>query len=384
MKMYGLSTEQMERMREDIAHYQDSQKDVRTVLKDMYCEFFSDKTDDIGYVMADKVLRLVSEYNQDICDAKTDSNAWMERKFQLLLAEKASLVERCNTLYQTRIAVTVSSIYATEGQAAAESYQTEHGNKVFLENEVTEELEQKLKEELKEVIRNNKVLLAAMDAFAQNAECGDDEENVTVALGDDAVKLKAVMTMQAYLQSGEDGYLQNIFPENTSLHDISYSVCASVDAMSTAQAVESGEISPEEGVDTLRIIGIVLGCTIAIWVGAVVGIGIMSLLGTGFLALVGGFIFVGAWGFSSAKLFMNAGVAVVKGVKCVVSFGAKLVVSAGRKLLNGVKKLANSLRSLFSNEAADSSEQEHAYTFPEHDSTECNYENSVIRQPARA
>lgn len=380
MKLYELSREQMARMREDAAHYMGSQEDVRTVLKNMYCGFFGDKTDDIGYVMADKVLTLVSEYNQDIYDAKADSDAWLERKVQAMLDGKTSLVERCNALYQARVAMTVSGIYATEGQDAAETYQTEHGSKVFWDGEVTEELEQKLNEELKEVIRNNKVLLGAMDAFAQNAECTEDAEKVTVALNDDAYKLKAIMTMQAYLQSGEDGYLQNVFPENTSLHDISYSVCAAVDAMSVAQAVENEEISEEEGVDILRIIGMVFGGAVCIWI-AVTGVGV---LGAGFLMLMGG-VFC-AWAVAEALLepLMDAGVAAVKGVKCVVLFGAKLVVSAGRKLLNGIKKLVNGLRSFSSQGAAGNSEKERTYTVPEHEAEAHRHDHAAIRQPAHA
>ena len=238
-------------MREDVTNYIASQEDVRSVLKDMYCGFFSDKTDDIGYVMADKVMALVSEYNQDICDAKADSEAWLERKVQELLSGKDTLVERCNALYQSRVAMTVSSIYAVEGQKAAEAYQLEYGNKAFGDTEVSEELEQKLKAELKEVIRNNKVLLGAMDAFVQNTETAENSENVTVALNDDASKLKAIMTMQAYLQSGEDGYLQNVFPESISLHDITYSVCASVDTLSVAKAIENEEIPQEALYDSL-------------------------------------------------------------------------------------------------------------------------------------
>ena len=383
MKMYELNREQMEKLSKDSAKYLNSQEDIRTVLKDMYCNFFADKTEDIGYVMADKVLELVGEYHQDIRDAKADTDAWLERKVGAIVSGKTIPSDRCNALYQARISIIASEIYANEGKEAAESYLAEYEKKAFSEKEATEELENKLREELKDVIRNNTVLSGAMNAFSENIECGENSENATVEFGEEATEFKAVMVMQAYLQSGEDGYLSGVFPENTSLHSITYSVCSATDTMSVVQAVESGTISQKQGMDILTVIGRVIGAAICAWVTATVGIAVTGLLGTGILAAIGGFVFT--WILTSFIIdtYMDAGVSVVNGIKRTVVFGTNFVISAGKKLINGVKNIVSGLKSRFGNKPKPGAGAG-TYTVPKHDRTEIARQRPFAGQSARA
>lgn len=377
--MYEFTQKQMEKLKTEASHYLNSDKDIRSTLKDMYCDFYPDKTEDIGFVMADRTLEIVGEYHQDISDATEDTEAWLERKVQATVDDKTTLVDRCNALYRARLAMTVSDIHANDGEEAAESYQAEYENKVFTESEVTDELEQKLREELKDAIRNNKVLVGAMNTFSQNIEADDEERKATVAFGEDATNFKAMLTMQAYLQSGEDGCLEGIFPQNTSLRNIAYSVCAATDTMSTTQAVEDGEITQEQGIDILNIIGNVLGAVICIEFAATVGLLVAGLFSVGIPALIAG-LFI-TWKLCDVFLdsFMEGGVLTVETAKDVVVFGAKLVVSIGKKLINGTKKLVKGICSLFGGKSTSK------YTVPEHDRANDDVsEKTFTAQPARA
>ncbi len=383
--MYEITQKQMEKLKKAAAPYSGSEKDIRTTLMDMYCDFFPDKTEDIGFVMADKVLMTVGEYNQDIKDATEDTDAWLERKVQAIVDDKITLVDRCNALYQARISMTVSDIYANDGAEAAKSYQDGYGNKKFTESEVTDELEQKLREELKDAISNNNILISAMNTFSQNIE-DDEEMKATVAFGEDATDLKAMLTMQAYLQSGEDGCLKGIFPENTSLRSIAYSVCAATDTMSTTQAVEDGEITQEKGIDILNIIGKVLGVVVCIEFVTTVGLLVTRLFSGVIPALIAGFIVI--WTLSDVLLdpFMEGGKLVVETVKDVVVFGAKLVVSLGKKLINGIKNLVNGIRSWIEHKKSTTNTTKTIeYTVPEHDRANDNIsEKPLSVQHARA
>lgn len=218
-----------------------------------------------------------------------------------------------------------------------------------------------------------------MNTFSQNIEADDEERKATVAFGEDATNFKAMLTMQAYLQSGEDGCLEGIFPQNTSLRNIAYSVCAATDTMSTTQAVEDGEITQEQGIDILNIIGNVLGAVICIEFAATVGLLVAGLFSVGIPALIAG-LFI-TWKLCDVFLdsFMEGGVLTVETAKDVVVFGAKLVVSIGKKLINGTKKLVKGICSLFGGKSTSK------YTVPEHDRANDDVsEKTFTAQPARA
>lgn len=72
MTTFILEQDKMERLSADCRKLIEKEKggcDVRTILKDMYCDAYSDKTENIGYVMADKVIGLVGEYDQEVRQA---------------------------------------------------------------------------------------------------------------------------------------------------------------------------------------------------------------------------------------------------------------------------------------------------------------------------
>ncbi len=70
--MEALSKDKIEKLRKDCAgllRKDEAGCDTRTILKNMYCEFYPGKTEDIGYLMGDKVLGYVREYERVVRQA---------------------------------------------------------------------------------------------------------------------------------------------------------------------------------------------------------------------------------------------------------------------------------------------------------------------------
>lgn len=353
MTTFILGQDKMDQLKADCRNLIEQERegsDVRTILKDMYCGAYSDKTENIGYVMADKVIGLVGEYDQEVRQAMEDQDAWYDEKVQKILKGKDSCAERCNTLYKVRVGLIAAGICESEGQmSAVEAYINEHSHKVFTEEEATEELEAKLKEELKNALGNNGFLAATLNAYAEKA--ADTTENIELAVvryGEDSSMFKAVLTMKAYLESGDDGYLKGIMPEDASLKDITYSVCAGVDALSVAGAVGNGEIEESTASKIIRAVGIVLGAAVAVYASVSVGLYAASVIGAGIFAFLGGITFAYAASEVLAEPLMDAGGSLAVVTKDVVCFGARCVRFAGKMLFSGIKKLMGYIGSFFS------------------------------------
>lgn len=343
MTTFILEQDKMERLSADCRKLIEKEKggcDVRTILKDMYCDAYSDKTENIGYVMADKVIGLVGEYDQEVRQAMENQDAWYDEKVQKILEGKNSATARCNTLYKVRVGLIAAGISAEEGRDASQAYVEEHSHKAFTADEATEELEAKLKDELKTALGNNGFLASVLDAYADRAaNTTENIEFTVVKYGEDSSKFKAVLAMKAYLETGEDGYLKGVMPENASLRDITYSVCAGTDTMSVAGAVESGEIEESAASRIVRTIGMVIGAVVAVYASVSAGILVASYIGGGILAFIGGITI--ALGVSEVitDSLIDAGGSLAEITKDVVCFGAKCVRFAGRMLFSGIKKL---------------------------------------------
>ena len=179
-----------------------------------------------------------------------------------------------------------------------------------------------------------------LDAYADRAaNTTENIEFTVVKYGEDSSKFKAVLAMKAYLETGEDGYLKGVMPENASLRDITYSVCAGTDTMSVAGAVESGEIEESAASRIVRTIGMVIGAVVAVYASVSAGILAASYIGGGILAFIGGITI--ALGVSEVitDSLIDAGGSLAEITKDVVCFGVKCVRFAGRMLFSGIKKL---------------------------------------------
>lgn len=390
MRKFNLSKDEMNRLREDARKLMEEDKagsDTRTMLKDMYCGFYPNKTEDIGYVMADKVIELVSGYEQDVLEARKNPDAWMDEKIESILERKDTCTERCNTLYKVRMGLTALELSASKSQEEADAYVDEHSGKAFTSQEATEELEQKLKKELKDALGNNGFLASALEAYAKNA--GDTEEGIEYAViryGEDAAKYKAILAMKAYLETGGDGYLKDLIPEEATLKDITYSVCAGMDVLSIAGAVERSEMEENMAASIIRAIGVVVGFVTAVKVSAALGVVAAAVAGGGFLAVLGGIVVAAASFKLMGETLMKAGMEIADGVREVVCFGARCIGFMGRGLLAGVKKLAGRILGFFKKrtEAAAAEEGKASYTEPEQEGNLDEEEEIVCTSPVFA
>lgn len=373
MKAYKLSKEKMEMLRKDCAELirkDETGCDTRTMLKDMYCGFYPGKTEDIGYLMADRVIGYVKQYDQEVARAMEDADGWFEEKVQAVLSGKESCEDRCNTLYRVRVGLTAAGLLASQGEEAAESYIAEHSAKAFTAEESTEELETRLKEELKTAIEGNGLLASVLNAYAENqAASGDDTVRMVIRHGEDALKFKAVVAMKSYIESGEDGYLADAIPADATLEDITYSACAGVDASGIAAAVESGEMEESLASRIIRAIGAVLGGIFALKVAAMVGGAIMATSVGSILTFFGGIFAAGLILEVIGEASMEVGAKAADITKEILCFGARCVRAAARTVFAGIRKLVGFIGGFFRDENGQEDVWESfEYTEPEHES----------------
>ena len=93
--MKALSKDKIEKLRKDCAgllRKDEAGCDTPTILKNMYCEYYSGKTEDIGYLMGDKVLGYVREYEREVLQAMEDVDGWYEEKVQAVLQGGGALL----------------------------------------------------------------------------------------------------------------------------------------------------------------------------------------------------------------------------------------------------------------------------------------------------
>lgn len=385
MQAYELSKDKMVMLRKDcmeLIRKDEVGCDTRTMLKDMYCGFYPDKTEDIGYLMADKVIEYVVEYEQEVVKAMEDADGWYEEKVQAILLDKESCEERCNTLYKVRVGLEAAELSVSKGQAAAEAYVEEHSGKAFTAEESTEELEAKLKEELKNTIESNALFASMLDSYAENAINSDDDiEHAVIKYGEDASKFKAVVAMKSYIESGEDGYLADAIPADATLKDITYSACAGIDTLSVAAAVENGEMEGSLASQIIRGIGMVLGAITALKIATVVGVAIISVATGSILTFYCGVLAAGIMLEAILEPLMEFGGKVADITKEIVCFGARCICAVTRTIFTGIKKLVSFIGGFFRCDNGREDVQEtFEYAEPEHESR-AEVEQEVIPAP---
>lgn len=384
MKAYELSKDKMERLTKDcmeLIRKDGSGCDTRTMLKDMYCGFYPDKTEDIGYLMADKVIGYVEEYEQEVVQAMEDADGWYEEKVQAILIGKESCEERCNTLYRVRVGLAAAELSASRGQEAAESYIEEHFSKAFTSGEATEEMEVKLKEDLKNMIESNALLASTLDAYAENAANEEDIEHAVIRYGEDASKFKAVVAMKSYIESGEDGYLTDVIPADATLRDITYSICAGVDTVGIAVAVEDGEMEESLASKVIHAVGMVLGGLVALKIAVIAGTAVMAVCAGSILTFLGGIIVADLVFEVIGDASMEIGGKAADITKEIVCFGANGICVVTRTIFAGIRKLTGFIGVFFrhDNEQEDA-EEIYEYSEPEHES-KMEYEQKIIPAP---
>ncbi len=343
--MKALSKDKIEKLRKDCAgllRKDEAGCDTRTILKNMYCENYSGKTEDIGYLMGDKVLGYVREYEREVLQAMEDVDGWYEEKVQAVLQGKKSCEDRCNTLYRVRVGLAAAELSISKGKEAAEAYVEEHSGKAFTAEESTEELEAKLKEELKRTLGNNGLLASALNAFAENAaDAADDIEHTVIRYGEDASRLKAVLAMKAYNESGADGYLADAIPADATLQDITYSVCAGVDMLGVAAAVGNGVMEDSQASRIIHVIGMVLGGIVALKIAAVVGGSIMAVSVGSVITFAGGVLAAFIVLDTMGEALVEIGGKAADITKDAVCFGVRCVSAAGRAIFASIRKIVD-------------------------------------------
>lgn len=347
MEVFVLSRHQMDRLREEAVKWRKQEQagyPVKRIIKEMYCQFYPDKTEAIGFVIADKVMQYVREYSQEVRQARENFTQWYDQKVQQILEGSDSCKKRCHTLYKVRMELIAAEIAVQEGQEAAKTYRNTHLYPAFFSEEATDQLEQKLKAELKKTLEQNRVFPSLLNVYAKKAANTMEERTLAaIPYGEEDWNWKAILAMKAYLESGEDGYLKRIIPEDASLEAITYSICASEDALSVIGAAEDDKLESSTAMELIHAIGRVVGGIVALHVSVALGMSAAVTVESGVLAVMGGILITVAVAEAIMEPVMKAGEVLADTTKEIVSFGIKWSYVTGKKLLFGIQKWIASL-----------------------------------------
>lgn len=244
-------------------------KPIIAILRDIYCTL-PDKSDEVGELMADRVLEQVDEYEKNKQPALANLEDWAVEWTKTLTADKEDCAGRCGILAQTLLGFTALSDY----DHAEEILQ---GAEDFDPASASDALEQELRSNLIEAVRNCPLGQAQLNALLEALEDKTDTavSQTVLDFGTNSREIKAIMSMVAYVNA-KNGNIEELPPEIT-LDEVVPCVCLSCDVQEIAGKVETGEIDADTAVTMIDALGAVAGMmvTVALVFTADVGLAVM-------------------------------------------------------------------------------------------------------------
>lgn len=247
-------------------------KNVRDILKDIYMTL-EGKTEDISYIMADRVIESVEKYHKDFENCYENEDDYIKQSLAEATKNTKSAKERCEAYHRMLVAIAAHSIITDGGENAedrANAYIEE--NKEF--NCTAEEAEAKEKElyELTvESIKNTDLITPQLASILENISSEELKNTAgSYAFGRKSKDIKAILAMQTYVNI-QNGTVTDLSPDMT-LEQISYNVCGAVDTCAVAAQAEAGELPKEIAMKILKVIGQILGI-------GFLAFGVISLVG---------------------------------------------------------------------------------------------------------
>lgn len=313
-------------------------KTVRDVLTDMYIAGLPDKTESQGMVMADRVIETVAEYTKACEEAMQDPERWIDESLDQFLCDKEPS-ERCELLYQMVKALTAVNAAALDrhmrdADVSVDSMIAEMGDLTLDSAAITPELEEQLRNEVRQALENSDVFAGRMESFADLLEQMDESEGVAHLIVDYGVRsadYKAVAAMMAYI-AAKQGTLEGV-AQDVTLDEITLGVCAAMETERVAVQVENGEIAENVAATIIKVLGFVAEFYLLIHI-ATLPVVLMTALIPNVFGLVTGAIL----GFATAYALADV---LTRVTDKVTDVAASLTIVTARAVISGLRKLAS-------------------------------------------
>lgn len=278
-------------------------KSAVEIAGEIYCKTLPDKEADIGMVMAKRIDSIICSYESNVKSALENSEEWISTQIEIQLKEK-DLEERCRTLFTILIGVSCLNDVIT-GKKSVDEIQQEY---MFDVNNVSEEYELSLKEQVMAAVQASAYGEFQLKELEKALANGKTEASVgeIITYGKQEHDVKVIMAMIAYVSAKNDAV--EGLPADMSLDEIAIAIASAYDVTVTAEQVEEGTISAEEGSKIIKAISTVASFMIAVvltgaalgCVGFLIDIFLPRIIGIP-LIIIAGFAFWGLFNETAKK-----------------------------------------------------------------------------------
>ena len=306
------------------------------IAGEIYCKSLPDKDFETGKIMAKRINSTICDYERNVKSALENPDAWVNEQIAKQLEGK-DLEGRCRTLFSMLVGVSSLNDVLT-GQKTVEEIEQEYS---FDVKDVSEEYERSLKEQLIAAVGSSafgefqlKALEKTLDNLQGNVSVGD-----VINFGKHEHDVKVIMAMIAYV-TAKNGSIDEI-PSDTSLDEVAVAVASSYDIAATAEQVEEGKLSEQEGAKIIKVISTVatVMITAILTAASLFGIGFLinlflpKVIGIPLIIIAG----IAIWGLFSETAKEYVDILVKIGAK-IVKGGFALVKKGAKKLLEFIRK----------------------------------------------
>lgn len=341
-------------------------KSAVEIAAEMYRQNLPGKSERTAMMMAQHTADTVAEYYRSKSAAMENYEVWANNALTTA-TEGMDDVQAYNHLYQIYVGAVASAelnhAASAEEKEAIHNRMKEDTGRSFAADEVTPESLAQLKEKLAAALKDAGILTTQLNAILEMIRSEDADAQMVLDFGAINEDVMTLLAMQTYLDS-KNGLCPEI-PANAQLEDIALSVCSAMDTYRVAAQVANGEISEEEGVKLLGILGGVFGVLIAypiIFTGGILTAAVVfELFGSNLIAGAAGIVmfvaicdpvFYGlkAAGITVGNVTQDLAVATVR----LVASGVSMLIGA---VARGAKVLWAQIKARKAEIKAESSEQ---------------------------
>lgn len=336
--MTYFTKEQVENLQDqakEIAAKVSNKEETIDIMAQLYVDGFEGRTLEQGRLVAETIIKTVQNFDVDYKEAQVDIDHFI-RKFQSKIDKDKTCRERCNYWKQFATAVTGATIAMNNGSVNSDEIVKQLETLTVSEEEATPELENDLREQAFEALKNSNIMLGALAANVntlKEIQNADEAAQVLIDLGNENIDYRAIISMIAYINAVNGEYPD--VPIDISASQIANMVCVQIEQIKIIDALEHNDITMTVANSLLFILGVVAILKIAV-LAAVAVIGFAPFLFGHILVIpacavliMGVIHFVGKgineWEKYSKKIVIT----VVKSVR--------FIVSGGKKLFNFVK-----------------------------------------------
>lgn len=205
-------------------------KSIREIMAQIYVDGLKDKTMEQGFVMADKAMEAIADFNRAYAEAVDNKDVAFENMLEEMLAGK-NLVERCNILsaFYTGAEAANAKMIGEDEDVIDEILLNADADQIT-EEEATEELATELKGKVLEFFKNTSILGRGLIRQADQldeiiAEAGISQ--MVVQMGEEA-EYEGILTMLTYVESKKNNVKD--LPPDVSIEETACIVAATVDS----------------------------------------------------------------------------------------------------------------------------------------------------------